>query len=138
MGTDLTGMPRERCDGDLDTVALADRGALEFRVLDAPATVPIGSSLELDVQVASPEFAWVVAGVEAAAPLATAFGDRWLSNATPLASIAIVAAPATTSFAVPNDPNLVGSELAFQALVRSPASPTGAAWSNPALVTVTE
>jgi hypothetical protein len=53
-----------------------------------------------------------------------------------LAGVGIVLAPGSTTYTIPNDPMFSGLDLAFQALIRNPASPTGAAWSDLVIVHV--
>ncbi len=135
-GLDVTGFDRSRADGDLDTVVLSDLGAFEFRVLDGPGTSTPGSTIDLDLRVAASEFAWVVSAPLATQPIVTTFGDRWLEAGATLTTIGVVLAPDSVSVTILNSPALIGTELVFQALVRSPFSPTGAAWSNPITIVV--
>jgi hypothetical protein len=122
-------------DGDLDLVAAPDLGAFEFQPLFAYASV--WTSTTLDLEVSGPLGALAVVKWSRQ-PLpggstSTPFGELFLPNAN--ANFAMFqtfgAMPATLQRTVPTTPQLIGQTFSFQALIDSPASPSGKAYSNP-------
>ncbi len=127
---DLTGR-RRGVDGDLDTLARSDLGAIEFRPLAAALEARIGGPLTLG--------SWGPTGAASTVywarsspvgPASTPFGQL----ALPPAAIRVFALTSTSAFppttlqrSIPNAPALVGQTYSFQALVDSPAAPQGLA-----------
>ncbi|MFT7679210.1 MAG: hypothetical protein ACI8QC_003210 [Planctomycetota bacterium] len=136
---DLDGVPRNQ-DGDLDSIGMRDIGAYETRTLFGPSSAALGAPLTFELQGFDGEFALLyLSRVPTSAPWQSPFGAAWLTPGTlshvqdTITSGATLTQVTTTA---PAHAALAGTTLGFQALMRSPASPTGAAWSSPVLVTL--
>lgn len=140
LGPDRTGHPRV-VDGDLELQSAPDMGAFEHRTLTGPASVRLGEPIPLEVTGPAGGFSTVVISPDGYAPvgISTPFGRLFLdttnaSRRPPVPTQGVV----PTSLAVPafTDPALVGFEVGFQALTRSPDAPAGGAFSQPILVRI--
>jgi hypothetical protein len=137
---DLHGWPRA-VDGDLDLASAPDLGALEHRTLIGPTEVALGAATELGVTGPAGGFATVVVAPMGLAPFGsvTQFGRLFLEptgayRLTPVVTTG--GGPAIVTLPPLNDPALIGSTVALQALTRSSRAPAGGAYSNPIVLTV--
>lgn len=132
---DRSGRTRD-VDGDLDSLPHGDLGANEQRTLDGPQSADLGARIVLGVQGGAGEIGLVQLSLLAPLvdPVDTPFGQLWLRPGS-FHEVALVTTsgpdlPTEVLLRAPDDPALAGLTVGYQALVRSPASPAGAAWSN--------
>lgn len=139
--TDLLGRMRS-VDGDLDLVPARDLGALELQLLDRPLgaqkTLPLGQPYDLEVR--GPRSAWyqlLFSRMGTAPASTTPFGSLLLDNPTRIGLHQLSnSGDHTVSVPMAPNPALIGSELGFQVLLRSPQAPAGGALSNGLELTV--
>ncbi len=130
---DLLGTARP-VDGRLDTLERIDMGAFELAPLFLASEPTVGGLLEVELwgPAASPAELWL-----SRKPLGpgqtTPFGTYYLlPPVLPLGvHLAQSGPPGGFQRSIPNDPQLYGRTFAMQALIQSPAAPSGMAWSNP-------
>jgi len=136
---DLDGHARP-IDGNLDTIEIADIGALEFQPLELHTSGKLGARMRF--------LLWGERGASTTVyfsrlapvtPTSTPFGDLDLDPASigTLLGPLLVHPTTPTSYArrIPNDAALIGRTYSFQALTSSGLAPQGAAYTNVAFVT---
>ncbi len=137
---DLAGRARP-FDGDLDTVAVPDMGALELAPLALVGVPRIGTTVFLEVTGPAGMPATLYSSRRAllVAPAHTPFGALWLARSS-LTVYAQTAAqpgpPGVVPVPLTNDPSWIGRTFSFQARIASPAAPAGSAFSNPVQFTL--
>lgn len=131
---DLAGNERP-FDGDLDTQALPDMGAIEFETLRRRGGTSPGSRIGLEI--------WGSAGASSSllfSPLplvaaqSTPFGALRLDRSSTMTLSSFVIPAESFSLLrrkIQNDPSLIGRTFSMQALTDSSAAPQGKAYSNP-------
>jgi len=123
-------------DGDLDTVAVPDMGALEFATLELVGSPRIGTTVQLEITGPGSAATTLYSSRKAivAAPAHTPFGALWLSRPAMTVYAQTVAQPGPPSVVavrLTSDPTWIGRTVSFQARIASAAAPAGAALSNP-------
>jgi hypothetical protein len=129
---DLLGHARPY-DGDLDTQAAVDMGALELEPLHARSADRIGKPIRFELFGAPGERSRLMLGwAPRVGPRHTPFGQLYLRRGgiVLMDEVVLGAEPTVTSYLVPNDPQLVGQTLSFQALTTATAAPSGSAFTN--------
>jgi hypothetical protein len=138
---DLLGRPHA-IDGNLDTIALPDMGAIEFAPVYPHAVQPKDGILMLEVWGPSDQQAILYASDmplldtadPARLPETTRYGDCYLEADTYVAVDSIptyAGMPTLVEIQLPPTDSFRRSVLSLQALMGSTAAPAGAAWSNP-------
>ena len=139
---DLAHVPRP-LDGDLDTSPAVDVGAHELAPLLQTGTAVPGGVIELELlgpAGGSARLLYSRSGL-APEPTSTPFGMLWLPRPElrVLGVFPVSAWPAAqVSLQVPNVPGLGGTVVAYQAVITSPAAPSGRALSNAVAVEIQE
>jgi hypothetical protein len=135
---DLAGYARP-IDGNLDTVELADIGALEFAPLQIVSTGKLGTTLKFELWGPQGNATTVYfTRKPLVAPQATPFGELELNSTlmTPYKFTTVGSGPPKTiSRPIPLNPALLGKTYSFQALTTSAAAPQGKAYTNAVQIT---
>lgn len=134
LGTlDLVGRARP-IDGDLDTFERADAGCIEFTPLRVITSAHPGSPVRFEVAgPAGSAFTLYYTRGPRVPPQATTFGELELNTLTLgplLGGTASRFPPFALQRPIPNSPTVIGRTFSFQALVASPLSPSGFAYTN--------
>lgn len=137
---DLLGHVRPS-DGDLDTLARPDMGAIEFQHLVASGPAHLGSTIQVELwgPAGAPAFVYAARAALAPTPFPTPFGEfklRRRGTAVLAHSFAGRLAPTLVPCRLPSHVSALGGTVSLQALIASPTAPAGAAFSNPVEVTI--
>lgn len=139
-GSDLRGVPRV-VNGNLDLEPAPGMGAFEHQTLVGPETIGLSTPFQLAASGPAGGFATVIVSHAGSATFgsATQYGRMFLEPAGAYRLIPVQTTgggPKAIDVTAFDDPTLVGTSTATQALTRSLAAPAGGAFSNPALVPI--
>jgi hypothetical protein len=128
-------------DGDLDTLARPDMGAIEFEQLVPVGAAHLGGVILVELWGPASAVTTVYAARYplASVPFATQYGDFWLERrgtATLTRTLAGSSAPTLVPCRLPSHPSAIGTRVTLQALISSALAPAGAAFSNPVELTI--
>ncbi|MCY2959374.1 MAG: right-handed parallel beta-helix repeat-containing protein [Planctomycetota bacterium] len=137
---DLVGHARPY-DGDLDTVAVMDLGALEFAPLALVGVPRIGTTVSLEITgpTSAPTTLYSSRTALVVIPAHTTFGALWLPRnalAVYKQTFTLPGPPNAALVRLTSDPTWIGRAVSFQARIASAAAPAGAAFSNPVTFTL--
>ena len=137
---DQTGRARD-VDGNGDLLRAPDLGAYELATLSGPESVPVGTTLELELfgETGGRSLILVQRGDPLATPFMTPYGELFLSPDSTISLGSVPHAPASATvvpFDVPANPALVGRSITFQAISASSAAPAAGATTSTATIAI--